>query len=174
MQKVLHKNDNVQGPTAAEGNTSLDHIKQQLEQRPGFLLRRCLQHTSGIFEDSCAHVGITARQYDYLFVLNMVPELGQGEIAEALGLDRSTNTLVLKILERKQFIEREIVANDTRRRMVRITDSGRTAYRSANAAAKNAIKSISDTLKPDEYALLIALLQKIVKGNAENLKGSTI
>lgn len=161
----------MQDPAGAESNISLDDIKQQLGQRPGFLLRRCLQHTSGIFEDSCAHVGITARQYDYLFVLNMVPELGQSEIAEAVGLDRSTNTLVLKILERKQFIKREIVANDTRRRMVRITDSGKAAYQSANAAAKNAIKSISDILRPDEYATLIALLQKVVKGNAESLDG---
>lgn len=143
-----------------------DQIIERLWQRPGFLLRRCLQHTSGIFEQSCAELGLTARQYDYLFVLDMAGEMGQTELAGALGLDRSTNTLVLKILERKQFVEREIVANDTRRRMVRITEKGRSVYRRAHLAAQNAIQSLTNALDAKEYKQLIALLQKVVRANA--------
>ena len=90
---------------STQDSQSLDRIAEQLGQRPGFLLRRCLQQTSAVFEQSCADLGITARQYDYLFVLDKVSRIGQGEIGELLGLDRSTNTLVLKILERKELKE---------------------------------------------------------------------
>ena len=48
---------------------SLKIIEQKLRERPGFLLRRCPQDTSSTFENGCSEVGITMRQYDYLFVL---------------------------------------------------------------------------------------------------------
>jgi len=153
-------------PAAPEAPIGIDQIIERLWQRPGFLLRRCLQHTSGIFEQSCAELGLTARQYDYLFVLDMAGEMGQTELAGALGLDRSTNTLVLKILERKQFVERKIVANDTRRRMVSITDRGRNVSRQARVAAGNAIECLTNALDADEYRQLIGLLQKVVRANS--------
>lgn len=139
----------------------LDDAKKLLWQRPGYLLRRCLQHTSGVFEESCADQGITARQYDYLFLLNLVSSLGQTELAEVLGMDRSTNTLVLKILERKKLVKRDIVANDTRKRTVRITAAGRVAYESAHAAAQAAIQSLNDALEPKEFDVLVTLLRKV-------------
>lgn len=162
-EAVDRKLDRAAAPDAVVG---IDQIIERLWQRPGFLLRRCLQHTSGAFEQSCSELGLTARQYDYLFVLDMAGEMGQTELAAALGLDRSTNTLVLKILERKQFVERNIVANDTRRRMVRITDRGRSVCRQARVAAGNAIQCLTNALDPDEYQQLIKLLQKVVRANS--------
>ena len=165
-EAVDRKIDLPAAPVAAIG---IDQIIERLWQRPGFLLRRCLQHTSGIFEQSCSELGLTARQYDYLFVLDLAGEMGQTELAGALGLDRSTNTLVLKILERKQFVEREIVANDTRRRMVRITERGRSVARQARRAAGDAIQCLTNALDPDEYRQLIESLQKVVRANSGQL-----
>ncbi|WP_158215362.1 MarR family winged helix-turn-helix transcriptional regulator [Candidimonas nitroreducens] len=168
---MTRKNDAIGRKTdlsaAPEASVSIDQIIERLWQRPGFLLRRCLQHTSGAFEQSCSELGLTARQYDYLFVLDMAGEMGQTELAGALGLDRSTNTLVLKILERKQFVKRKIVANDTRKRLVSITDHGRSVSRQAHVAAGHAIQSLTNALDAGEYQQLIDLLQKVVRANSD-------
>ena len=149
----------------SEEGVSLEEAIERLHRRPGFLLRRCLQHISGVFEQSCAEQGLTARQYDYLFLLDAVGQMGQGEIGDALGLDRSTNTLVLKILERKKWILREVHEDDTRRRTVTITRAGRSAYASGRAAAEKAVACISDPLSKSEYQTLVKLLQKIMAAN---------
>lgn len=167
MNKVNVKTVDSPRPGARTKASNMEDALAQLWKRPGFLLRRCLQLTSGVFEQSCAELGLTARQYDYLFVLAKVGTIGQGEIGSALGLDRATNTLVIKILERKKWIEREVVESDTRRRMVRITSEGRAAFAATRRAAKTAISSISDALSPQEYDTLVVLLQKVVAANTQ-------
>jgi len=168
---MARKNDAIDRkiglPAASEASVGIDQIIERLWQRPGFLLRRCLQHTSGAFEQSCSELGLTARQYDYLFVLDMAGEMGQTELGGALGLDRSTNTLVLKILERKQLVKRKIVANDTRKRLVNITDYGRSVSRQAHVAAGHAIQCLTNALDAGEYQQLIELLQKVVRANSD-------
>ncbi len=130
-------------------------------------MRRCLQQTSGHFEQSCAEIGLTARQYDYLFVLNAVGQLGQGELGSTLGLDRSTNALVLKILERKAWVQRVVVATDTRRRLVQITPEGRRTFLAARKAAEGSIQTITSALSTEEYQLLLSLMRKVVQAGME-------
>ncbi|MFN3735789.1 MarR family winged helix-turn-helix transcriptional regulator [Hydrogenophaga sp.] len=146
----------------------IDNSIVQLWQRPGFLLRRCLQKTSGSFELSCAEIGLTARQYDYLFVLDKVGQLGQGELGSTLGLDRSTNTLVLKILERKGWTQRVVVPSDTRKRLVQITPEGRQVFLAAQKAAEDSIKTITDALTPAEYQELLRLMRKVVQASLDH------
>lgn len=140
----------------------METARQALLARPGFLLRRCLQKTSGRFNEGCAALGLTDRQYDYLFVLDIVEQLGQTELGEVLGLDRSTNTLVLKILERKGLVTREIPEEDTRRRLVRITAQGRDLLCRARTAADESQSAIADCLTAPEYRQLLMLLQRVL------------
>lgn len=150
-------------PRTARSAVPIDEAVERLWQRPGFLLRRCLQQTSGVFEQSCAEIGLTTRQYDYLFMLAMVGQISQGELGRILGMDPATNTLVIKILERKQWIERTTVADDTRKRTVRITDDGRAVFLAAKKAAEASIKSIHEALDDAEYDQLLLLLRKVVQ-----------
>ena len=146
---------------------AMDSARELLWQRPGFLLRRCLQLTSGIFEQSCSEIGLTARQYDYLFVLDIVAEMGQTELAEMVGLDKATNTLVIQILERKQWVRRTVPAHDSRKKVVQITDEGRQVFAAAKLAADKAIGTIGSALSEQEYRQLLQLMRKVAR-HAEN------
>lgn len=149
-------------PPAITESTDVEASRTALLARPGFLLRRCLQKTSGAFHNACVELGVTDRQYDYLFVLDMHGQLGQTELGELLGLDRSTNALVLKILERKGLIQRVIPDADTRRRLVQITDEGRTLFRQARTGAVKSREAVADGLSPHEYEQLLRLLRKVL------------
>jgi DNA-binding MarR family transcriptional regulator len=132
-----------------------------LWDRPGFLLRLCLQETGQAFERGCAEVGLTPRQFDFLFVLNGMEETTQDRLARILVLDRSTTGLVVGILERKGFVERRVDPTDKRKRLVRSTDKGRAAFAKASPAAEAAKARLFERLSEGERGQLMHLLRKI-------------
>ena len=142
--------------------SALSLATQRLCDRPGFLLRRCLQLTSGVFEQACSEMGLTARQYDYLFVLDIIGELGQTELADIVGLDKATNTLVIQILERKQWVRRIGAPHDSRKKLVQITAAGREIFAAAQRGADQAIASVRNPLTEPEYRQLLNLMRKVV------------
>ena len=155
--------DIISADRAADGDGRNDVVLEHLMDRPGFLLRRCLQETGFAFEAACADLGITPRQFDFLFVLDMVEETSQDQLARVLGLDRSTCGLVLGILERKKFVERRVLASDKRKRQVRITEKGKAVYTSAVPAGEVAKQKLFDPLSSRERKMLMDLLRKVIK-----------
>ena len=154
-----------------DNNDRLDRLKQveeRLRERPGFLLRRCLQDTSSCFERGCSEVGITTRQYDYLFVLEQIEMATQGEISQLLGIDRSTNTLVLRLIEKKGLAERWSHPEDSRKKCVRITDAGRTALEQTYDSARRAAEKLLAPLTKAEARQLMHLLAKAMDGESAN------
>lgn len=133
--------------------------------RPGFLLRRCLQETGWIFEETCAELGLTQRQYDFLYALSDVEERDQDQLARLLGLDRSTTGVVIRILLRKGYVERRVKPADKRKRLVCLTDKGREIFKQAKPAADAAKNYLLDMLDGSEKETFIRLLQKIVLSN---------
>ena len=162
--KSGHQNmpDTVDKPLDETRSDDFKLVEQRLRQRPGFLLRRCLQDTSSTFENGCSEVGITMRQYDYLFVLAQVEMTTQSEISQLLGIDRSTNTLVLRILEKKGLAERWNHPHDSRKKCVRITDAGRTAFNQTYESARQAATKLLAPLSPKEREQFLSLLGKLV------------
>ena len=152
----------IEGADQDARSESLKTIEQKLRERPGFLLRRCLQDTSSTFENGCIEVGITMRQYDYLFVLAQVKMATQSEISHLLGIDRSTNTLVLRILEKKGLIERWSHPHDSRKKCVRITDAGRLAFEKTYDSARQAAAKLLAPLSPQEQQQFLKLLGKVM------------
>ena len=136
-----------------------------LYDRPGFLLRRSQQETGWVFEESCAELGLTQRQYDFLFALSEADERDQDQLARLLGLDRSNTGHVIKILLRKGYIERRVKPSDKRKRLIRLTENGRDIFQAAKPAAMAARDYLLDLLDQDEQEIFMRLLRKIVLTN---------
>ena len=136
-----------------------------LYDRPGFLMRRCQQETGWIFEESCAELGLTARQYDFLFALSETQETDQDQLARLLGLDRSNTGHVIAILLRKGLVERHVKPQDKRKRLVSLTAEGRKIFEQAKPAADGAKDYLLDLLDDDEKERFMAMLRKIVISN---------
>ena len=85
-------------------------------QRPGFLLRRTHQISAAIFENACASIGLTQAQYGALTVLASEPHIDQSRLARALAFDKVTVLRVLRGLEERGLVARE-VSTTSRRHM---------------------------------------------------------
>jgi DNA-binding MarR family transcriptional regulator len=84
--------------------------------------------------------GVTGPQRLAIRVLGENPGLTPGELAHVLHLDPSTLTGVLRRLEQRRFIEREIDPVDARRARLRVTPSGRVHQRRNSGTIEAAVK----------------------------------
>lgn len=146
--------------------TTIQSRLREMYARPGFMFRRCLQAGGGLFEEACADLGLTSRQFDVLFVIEACGEVEQDRLARILGLDRSTTGLVVGILERKALIARTVNPKDRRKRLLVLTTAGEKIYSAAKPIATEAAELLLNPLTQNEQEQLFTLLQKII--NASN------
>ena len=102
------------------------------------------------------------RQYDYLFVLGQTDVLTQSELMQLLGIDRSTNTLVIGLLEKKRLVERWGHPEDSRKKCVQLTPLGAEVLTKAKPQAEKTAREFFSTLDKEESRQLLALLNKVI------------
>ena len=141
-----------------------------LYDRPGFMLRRCLQATGSLFEKNCRDLGLTQGQHDVLHILNHLGTIDQDKLAQALGLDRATTGAIAAGLERKNLIKRSIKATDRRKRIVTLTDGGTKLFFSAETAAIEARQAFFSKLTSEEQRTFMNLLRKIALTTSPHVK----
>ena len=108
----------------------------EMYERPGFLLRRAHQISAAIFEGSCAALGLTQAQYGALTVLSLQPGIDQTRLAKALAFDKVTVLRVVRGLEERGLIAREVSPNSRRQMAVRLTPAGIRLLKKPKALCK--------------------------------------
>jgi DNA-binding MarR family transcriptional regulator len=99
-------------------------LPQSLSARTSYLLARAASHLQALGERDLEPLGITPREYSVLAVLAERSPLSQTQLAEILGLDRTTILKLGAALERKRLVVRERDARDARAYAVDLTPAG--------------------------------------------------
>lgn len=86
--------------------------------------------------------------------------LGQGEIADVIGVDRPYATVIVNQLEAEGLAERTTDPEDRRRKIVAITPAGRKAVRTAHRVLKTAPPELA-ALDAKALRQLAALLGRL-------------
>ena len=138
----------------------------RLYARPGFLLRRAHQISAAVFEDECRALQLTPAQFGVLTVLSAHPGLGQSSLARALGFDKVTVLRVLRGLEARGLVVRQL--DEGRRNVaVSLTDVGTALLEQATAPAEKAYRRLMAPLDRAQQQQLIDLLQ-LLTGELED------
>src|SRR5215213_4670855 len=91
---------------------------------PGHLIRRVQQVHNSIFAEVISDPDLTPPQFAVLSVLSCNPDIDQVELAQRLGMDRSTIADLAGRLEDRKLIRRKRDKNDGRRKVLRLTAAG--------------------------------------------------
>lgn len=110
----------------------------ELTGRLGYLLKHALSRLSELNAEALTPHGITGRELAVLLVLAGREPASQQEAAGRLGIDRTTMVAFLDALERKGLVARRPDANDRRRNVVALTESGTDTLRLAVKASDDA------------------------------------
>ena len=83
------------------------------------------------FDAALRPVGLTSGQFSLMMSLNRPEPPTMGQVAQVIGLDRTTLTAALKPLERRGLVETRPDSNDRRSRRISLTGEGRALLRRA-------------------------------------------
>jgi DNA-binding MarR family transcriptional regulator len=99
-------------------------LPEVLSARTSYLLGRAASQVQALGEHDLEPLGITPREYSVLVVLADHSPLSQTQVAEILGLDRTTILKLGASLERKRLVVRRRDPGDARAYAVALTPAG--------------------------------------------------
>lgn len=129
------------------------------------LARRLQQICASLIAEELEGSGVVQLEFAMLrFVVDM-PGIEQRRVADAIGIDRNSASLISDRLERQGLIVRRINDTDRRARELHLTGKGTQVFETLLPKIRAANDRILSPLAAHERTLLIDLLAKLVEGN---------
>lgn len=126
------------------------------------LLHRAGQLAEDLFTRSIGDIGITARQFVVLSVVDSLDDPSQTSLCEISGIDRSTLADIVRRLVSRGLLSRRRTRQDARMYAVRITPEGKEVLQKAAPIANKVDAALLSPLTPEQQEQFEAFLQKIV------------
>ena len=124
-----------------------------------FKLRQLLRSVSRLYDAEIGQAGLKGTQFSLLgYVLALGP-VNPGELAERMGLDGSTLTRNLRLLQEQGWVRQGPGAN-ARERRVEITPEDQAKHAEARVHWKRAQQTLNQVLEPGEVAHLHAAMDR--------------
>jgi DNA-binding MarR family transcriptional regulator len=134
----------------------------QSSQRLGYLLKHAGRLMSDLNTAALAPFDIEPRELGVLIVIDSFEPASQQQVAERIGIDRTTMVAMLDTLEAKGLVSRRPDAEDRRRNVVELTPAGQDTLTRGVAASETAEAQLLAALSPEEATQLRELLARVV------------
>jgi MarR family transcriptional regulator for hemolysin len=125
-----------------------------------WLLSRANWLQKAEIETALMSTGLTTRQHQVL-IAALDAEHTQTQLANILGLDKTTMMVTLDELEREGLAERRPVPSDRRARLVAVTAEGRKLLRKADKAFGEANERVLMRLPEAERSVFLQALERL-------------
>ena len=133
-----------------------------VQKRPGFLIRLLHQKHTAIFNSECRIDGLTPMMFSILSVLTQHDKIEQTKLAKLVAIDKTNIVDVLKRLSKMGYISRERCDADKRKRYTSISEKGTLLVEKMN---HRVLLSHTKTLSPlsdEEKLRFVYLLEKLL------------
>lgn len=135
---------------------------EQVDERPGHLIRRLQQISLALFMEQAKEFDVTPVQYAAIFAVNNHPGIDQTALSNIIAFDRSTIGDVVNRLEKKKLIKRRDGAADRRTKSLYITPAGRRLIGDIEPAVAATQRLILAPLKAEERSIFMRMLKRLV------------
>lgn len=127
----------------------------------GFHLRLAQIAVFRDFATTLATLDVTPGIFAVLVLIDTNAGLKQTELANAVGLDRSSMVAVIDNLERRGLVRRLAVATDRRANALRLTAAGKDLLKKAKRLVAAHEARLAENLAAGERVALVAMLDRI-------------
>lgn len=150
-----------------------DPVAVDLDELPGYYIRRLQQIAVAIFLQETEASGVTPVQYAALQAVCNQPDLDQRSLARHIGLDTSTVAGVVDRLEARGLMLRATSPTDRRVRLLRLTPEGEALLAEVVPAMQRAQAKILAPLPAAQRREFMRMLRQLVDGNNELSRAPT-
>ncbi|MET4781057.1 MarR family transcriptional regulator [Glaciihabitans sp. UYNi722] len=134
----------------------------ELASRLIYLLKRTQAQMENLNDRALAPIGINSRELAVLIAIAGGEPTSQQQLAERLGVDRTTMVALLDMLEGKGIVSRHPHSDDRRRNIVELTDKGNNTLENGVLASNQAEHTLLGSLSPEAATALRESLRTIV------------
>jgi DNA-binding MarR family transcriptional regulator len=127
-----------------------------------WLLHRAAQRMRGATGEQAEKHGLQLRDYIVLSALDKTPNLTQGELGKALGLDKTTLMSQLDRLERTGLVVRRSDPRDRRARIPEITEAGNALRAKVASACASVEAAVLTDVSQDQVQVFRRMLVDII------------
>lgn len=113
-------------------------------------LRRAARKVTRVYDDALRPLGIKANQFTTLIAVSLMGPVSITNLADKLGMERTTLTRNLLPLEKSDYIK--LLTGHGRTRNVLITAKGKSIIKEAKPAWDGAQKQVLETIGESELA----------------------
>lgn len=124
------------------------------------MLRRAASSVTDMYDKALAEYGITLNQFSIIINLNNMSMATTTELAQQIGLERSTLVRNLKAIMAMGYIE-NVSGENERNNHLRVTSSGRHLLKLTIPVWQSVQDKISESLGSENAALLMDMLYKL-------------
>ncbi len=172
MEKKVHRPKAVphQAPAAPEqlDPESLlvmdrEHCLAMAHTCAAYNLRRSARLVTQAFDQALSPVGLKVTQFSLLISFMLAPDSNLAQLAQGLGMDRTTLSRNLRVLERKGLVAME-TGEDRRQHQVKITPAGQKALQQALPLWQQAQERVVGGLGQERWTALAKELRSLVAG----------
>jgi DNA-binding MarR family transcriptional regulator len=117
-----------------------------------YLLKHAQMRLAELTAPALVPLGISGRQCAVLVAVNEQAPSSQHDIAQRMGVDRTTMVDLVDELEAKGLVQRRTDPRDRRKNVVALTEAGRTTLEEATRAVDEAERRFLGPLSGDEAA----------------------
>ncbi|OWT65731.1 MarR family winged helix-turn-helix transcriptional regulator [Candidimonas nitroreducens] len=143
----------------------MSHLPIDLENYPGYHIRRLQQIAVAVFLEETEEWGVTPVQYGALSAVSRNPDIGQRTLARLIGLDTSTIGSVVDRLEARELMARKSSPTDRRTWLLSVTPQGRKLLKNAEPCVLRAQQRMLDPLPQDKRQLFMEMLAFLTTEN---------
>lgn len=146
-----------------------EHDQRGLEvgDRLGYLFKHAHADLAALHEQHLAPYGIDAGELAVLMLIQAREPESQQQVAQRLGIDRTTMVELIDALEDKGLVTRRTDTNDRRRKVLELTAKGRATLPRAVQASDQAEQQLLSKLDENERVLLRSLLRRITAAHGQ-------
>lgn len=149
---------------------SEDAVPIRIRKVPAPLARMFQQICTSIIADALADTDFVQLEFAALMYISDVPGIEQWQLAQTIGMDRNSASLLADQLEKKGLAERRIDATDRRARKLYLTTNGERTIGKLMPKVRAGNERILAPLLPSERILLVELLVKLIQGNSKHAR----
>jgi DNA-binding MarR family transcriptional regulator len=152
---------------SADKTTPMDSRNAALRNEIGrtcacFNLRRAARLVTQRYDEAFRELGLRSTQLSVLIGICHVPDIPLSKLAHMLGMDRTSLSRNLQVLERKGLIQGKEGA-DKRERRVEITPEGETVLVKAFPLWRKAQAQVEEALGQQKWADLLSGLHEVAR-----------
>lgn len=141
---------------------------EQASQNLRELMRILVRNLGALEKSDASCCGVTLTQCHAIVEIGRKERLSLVELAETLGLDKSTMSRTINNLVESDLVSRDLDADNRRYVIIQLTEKGRRVFETIEQSMDGYYKSIFADIPEDKRAQVLESLQLLidaVKGN---------